>query len=1096
MRLLRRIILPIISVLFVAVIAFVSLPVTPVLAVGNRYFVMGQVYVANGTGVITEAGRNVADATMHVTTEGTFTFSMASGTSCVITDVGDGAAITGSPKTLVAGANAVTITGTGTIDFNITIGLAANWNTVNSWSLASGGACGAAVPTSADNVYFNANSFTAASQVVTVDATTNCLDLSFVGATNTPTLACGAQLLNSYGAITLIAAMSITGTSGGLYYNGSSATCSLTTNGLTLGCLVDTRSAFTGTLILQDNLTSTGYLGLTAGVFVTNNKTISVTGVNIAGAGIKTLTLGSSGLTCTSWNYTGSNLTLTANTSTINCSGSFSGGGLTTYNIVNLTGATSTVAGSNTFVNLSFVNPTAAQTVKLTAGTTQTVTDTFTATGFGTADANRLDILTTSAGSSATINAATVAVTKADLKDLIGAGAGSWNFGAASDVRHVSGGSDITYRLYWVGGTGNWSAIIEWATVSGGTTAALIAPDSITNVYFDANSFTGAGQTVTVDATANCLSMDWTGATNTPTLAGASDLSCYDSVTFIPGMTQTYSGILYINGTGTHTFTSAGTLACSIYKNGTGSYTLQDNLTISGTKAIRIYLGTFITGNKNITTYSMYPGFSTGVKTVTLGSSTLTLSAWVYTTSGLTLSANTATINCSADFSGGGITTYNIVNLIGASSTLAGNNTFNTFGLTRAGAQTITATGTTQTATNFVRDAGTSIKTIVNGSFVKVGGGYVSLDYLSISGNTATPTPNQWYAGIHSTDGGGNSGWNFYAPDAPTVSTQNATGIGGITASGNGTLTNLGAGNVTTSTGFEWDTDSGAPYANEVTDAGAYPLGAFTRVIGGLSPGTTFYIRAKASNTVGTGYGGEMSFTTLPVGFPTNFAVTDNGVLTWVLGDYSTHAIIIRGTADYPTSITDGVEIYNGTGLTYTDPNPDWESNIYYYSAWGYNTTYSKYSPTYATVENGGAAMTALASYIFFGVILFVAAVLTVAAYAVKRTALAAFSAVIWMVVCGLSLSQISNNVPIYTALSLVGFIAAIGMSMQAYGFRDKDEEGSDNEDELTFDERLRKQHEEWRQTADGLKLEAELRKDKKQEELANKMEKRYLNGK
>ncbi|MBK8700925.1 MAG: hypothetical protein IPN29_15850 [Saprospiraceae bacterium] len=51
---------------------------------------------------------------------------------------------------------------------------------------------------------------------------------------------------------------------------------------------------------------------------------------------------------------------------------------------------------------------------------------------------------------------------------------------------------------YWVGGTGSWSETTHWATTSGGTIKHTIIPSQLDDVVFDANSFTAAGQTVTV----------------------------------------------------------------------------------------------------------------------------------------------------------------------------------------------------------------------------------------------------------------------------------------------------------------------------------------------------------------------------------------------------------------------------------------------------------------------------------------------------------------------------------------------------------------------------------------------------------------------
>ncbi len=321
----------------------------------DRYFCMGQVFLANGTGVITEAGRLVADATLNVTTEGTFTFTMANGTTCVITS--GTSVVTNSPVTLSAGANAITCTGAGTIDFNITIGTAATTNSVNSWSATSGGAVTASVPTSADNVYFNANSFTAGSQVLTVNAAVSCLDMDWTGTTNNPTLALTTNSIYYYGNVVFILAMFFTASGGASFRAYSTGAQSLRTNGLTLG------SIFTGIetsgciLTLLDTLSVVGTFFTKNGTtLLTGNNAISCTIFDQSNAGTRTVTLGASTINCTAWDYTGSDLILTANTATINVSGTgaFAGGGITTYNDVNFSGSSHTLSGVNTFHNIGF----------------------------------------------------------------------------------------------------------------------------------------------------------------------------------------------------------------------------------------------------------------------------------------------------------------------------------------------------------------------------------------------------------------------------------------------------------------------------------------------------------------------------------------------------------------------------------------------------------------------------------------------------------------------------------------------------------------------------------------------------------------------
>ncbi len=346
----------------------------------NRYAVMGQVFIADGTTTTDSAGRHVADKTITITGgAGNFTIYMTQGITGTVTS--GTAAITGSVVTLAAGLNTLTADGNGTCTLDITIGTDANWNHVNSWSAASGGTGGASVPTSADNAYFDANSFTGASQVLTVDAAANTLDMDWTGATNTPTLTYNSTLFAS-GNVTFILAMSTTTTSGGQYFSGAGSNV-LTTNSLTLGNTIILRSSFTGIVTLADSLNIGAYDFLIGGgTFVTAGKTVSCGSFFDAGtASVKTLTLSSSVINCTSFSITGSNLTVTANTATIKVTGTgaFAGGGITTYNNVELNGTAHTISGSNTFATLALASGT-TQTITFTDGTTQTAT-TFTLSG-------------------------------------------------------------------------------------------------------------------------------------------------------------------------------------------------------------------------------------------------------------------------------------------------------------------------------------------------------------------------------------------------------------------------------------------------------------------------------------------------------------------------------------------------------------------------------------------------------------------------------------------------------------------------------------------------------------------------------------------
>ncbi len=99
-------------------------------------------------------------------------------------------------------------------------------------------------------------------------------------------------------------------------------------------------------------------------------------------------------------------------------------------------------------------------------------------------------------------------------------------------------------------------------------------------------------------------------------------------------------------------------------------------------------------------------------------------------------------------------------------------------------------------------------------------------------------------------------------PSLPAVSTQAVTNITGTSATCNGTITDLGAPDPTQH-GFCWNTTGTPGITDQITEEGAVAAtGAFTSEIAGLSECTTYYVRAYATNSEGTVYGGETSFTT------------------------------------------------------------------------------------------------------------------------------------------------------------------------------------------------------------------------------------------
>ena len=98
-----------------------------------------------------------------------------------------------------------------------------------------------------------------------------------------------------------------------------------------------------------------------------------------------------------------------------------------------------------------------------------------------------------------------------------------------------------------------------------------------------------------------------------------------------------------------------------------------------------------------------------------------------------------------------------------------------------------------------------------------------------------------------------------------TVTTQVVTDITSTTATGNGNIASLGIPNPTQH-GVCWSTSTD-PTVDDVndfktTEGAVSSTGAFTSSMTGLTHNTLYYVRAYATNTVGTSYGNEVTFTT------------------------------------------------------------------------------------------------------------------------------------------------------------------------------------------------------------------------------------------
>jgi gliding motility-associated-like protein len=160
---------------------------------------------------------------------------------------------------------------------------------------------------------------------------------------------------------------------------------------------------------------------------------------------------------------------------------------------------------------------------------------------------------------------------------------------------------------------------------------------------------------------------------------------------------------------------------------------------------------------------------------------------------------------------------------------------------------------------------------------------------------------------------------------APTVTTAAVTGIsttsatigGEVTADGNAVVTNRG---------MVYSLSNTSPIiggTNVTQDVNGSGISTYSKTIAGLAPGTTYYVRAYATNSAGTSYGTVQTFTTQTI------------VVSLVEADASpTNAAKVRYTLTFATPVT-GLTLSNfsiatsgligvtltsvsGSGTTYT----------------------------------------------------------------------------------------------------------------------------------------------------------------------------------
>jgi uncharacterized protein (TIGR02145 family) len=210
-----------------------------------------------------------------------------------------------------------------------------------------------------------------------------------------------------------------------------------------------------------------------------------------------------------------------------------------------------------------------------------------------------------------------------------------------------------------------------------------------------------------------------------------------------------------------------------------------------------------------------------------------------------------------------------------------------------------------------------------------------------------------YYVRAYATNSAGVSYGNeltFKTLAAPTLTTTNATSIGSTTAASGGNITDDGGADVT-ARGVCWSTAANPTTSGSKTSDGT-GKGIFTSNITGLLPTTVYHVRAYATNSIGTAYGSDFSFTTTAPSVPlltTSVVAPDlttaiaGGNITSDGGAPVTAKGVCWATTANPTTANSKTSDGTGTGAFTSNIAGLTNGTVYYIRAYATNSLGTSY---------------------------------------------------------------------------------------------------------------------------------------------------------
>jgi uncharacterized protein (TIGR02145 family) len=190
----------------------------------------------------------------------------------------------------------------------------------------------------------------------------------------------------------------------------------------------------------------------------------------------------------------------------------------------------------------------------------------------------------------------------------------------------------------------------------------------------------------------------------------------------------------------------------------------------------------------------------------------------------------------------------------------------------------------------------------------------------------------------------------------PTLTTTAASAISSSTASSGGNISSDGGGSIT-ARGVCWSASQNPTIALTTKTSNGTGSGSFSSSLTGLAPNTLYYVRAYATNSAGTAYGSQVSFTTTTAGSTTDV-------------DGNTYTTVTIGTQEWMKENLMVSKYRNGDPIgevsdagqwaaIYNNGNPTGQAAwCYYNNDAANNTTYGKLYNWYAVADPRGLCPT------------------------------------------------------------------------------------------------------------------------------------------